>query len=398
MFSSLTTRLRAEVETLKHVLDTHDRLRAVVFPQPEVVDQAGERIVEAAAESRHPPGTDEGYLIGIRADAPTKAAWQVYDHCAAFTRLYAVYEQFIEDLVSEYLRMLPALYPRYEDLPPNVTRQHRVGVGQILLRFGKDGPFKELQEREIIQGISEGLLGRPSYTLFPQAFLTDPQNYRSETVIKLFSYVGFENCWPWVDKHPLMGTFMELHRDPNETPKTLLHEFVEYRNKASHTVVRDIVATEEIKSIADFVVVLSETLAQLVMKQVVGRKKALGEAMAVGSVLHRFTGNIVGAKMWAGEIATGDELIVVQKQACFRATVLSIQVHQTPCEGLTVQEGQEIGIGLSEKVNVNAELVRLGRLGQEQRVVTLVESMPEPTSPDEEQPSGEAETADGSLA
>jgi hypothetical protein len=376
MFSSFTTRLRTEVETIKLVLDTHESLRNIVFPQE---GSAGQENGAAQNEVRDVEAPTDERITQIRQSAPPRPAWQVYDHCAAFTRLYAVYEAFVEDLVSDYLRILPEIYSRYEELPASVTTQHRVGIGQILLKLGKDGPYKELAERDIVQGLSHGLSGNPNYSLLRDAFLIDPQNYRAETVAKVFSYLGFEDCWSWVEKHPLMKAFMQDRRDVNETPKTLLHDFVSYRNKASHTVVGDIVSIEEIKSISDFVVVLSETLAQLVMRQVVRRKAALSQAIAVGLVIHRFSERIVGARMSAGSLAAGDDLAIVQKHGCFKATVLSIRVGQNPYERIELEDGQEIGIRLSERVNEGAELMRLPSA----QPPGPTELLPEPISPDD---------------
>ena len=200
-----------------------------------------------------------------------------------------------------------------------------------------------------------------------------------EMVVKLFSYLGFEDCWPWVEKHPLMRAFMQASRDVNETPKTLLHDFIEYRNKASHTVVGDIVAIEEIKSISDFVVVLSETLAQLVMKQVVHRKRALNDTIEVGKVVHRYSGNIVGGKMSAGSLVSGEDLVVVQKHGCFKTRILSIQIGQDPYEPLDLEEGQEIGIRFDRRVDEGAELVRLPATQPTGPTGVL----PEPASPDD---------------
>lgn len=397
MFSSLTSSLGTEIETLKSVLDTHDKLRALIFPAQASSDNAAAGST-APTEGEKPVGeTSDPHLGEIRKTAPPKSSWQVYDHCAAFTRLYAVYEHFVENLVSDYLGLLPALYPQYEELPPGVTKQHRVGVGQILLKVGKDGPYKDLQEKEIIRGLSHGLLGNPEYTLFPDAFLVDPQNYRAEALVKVFSYIGFENCWPWVEKHPLMKAFMEKYRDSTETPKTILHDFVENRNKASHTAVGDIVAVDEIKSIADFVVVLSETLAQFVMKQVIQRRKTLGEVTLVGDVLHKFSGNIVGAKMSAGQISIDDELIVWRKHACFNATVVSIKIKDTPYKDLEVHDGQEIGLKLTLGANKGDQLMRvkptqLPAAPAEPQPEPIPEQMPEAVDSDDVQAQPDEQT------
>lgn len=373
MFSSFTNRLREEVGTIKLVLDAHDALRALVYPR-----EVSGATSEAPDATRGPSaaGLDER-LDEIRRSGLSKPSWQVYDHCAAFTRLYAVYEQFVEDLASDYLRLLPGLYKKYLDLPANVRKQHRIGIGQILMKLGKDGPYRDLDEGGVVKGWADGLAGNPHYTLLPDAFLIDPQNYRAEILAGLFRYLGIEDCWAWTDKHPVVVEFMARERDVNETPKTLLHDFVEYRNKASHTKVGDIVATEEIKSIADYVAVLSEALSQLVMKRVVQQKVTLGEALRVGSVLNRFSDFIVGVRMTAGTVAVGDELVIVHKYSCYNAEIMSIQIEKSPYEKLDVREGQEIGLRLSEKANEGAELLRISA------PPSPMGTMPEPISPDD---------------
>jgi HEPN superfamily RiboL-PSP-like protein len=381
MFSVFTAGLRSEIETVKHVLETHDRFRTLVFSSPLISDEAE----EAAATGNEPVRTAERpgdqlqeRLDEIRRNAPSKSSWQVYDHCAAFTRLYAVYEQFIEELISDYLRILPELYEKYEDLPEGITKQHRIGTGQILLKLGKDGPYKHLDEKQVIANLAQALVGGAYYKLLRDAFLIDPQNYRAEVLGRLFGYLGIENCWTWIEKHPLVVAFMDRERDKTETPATVLNEFVEYRNKAAHTSVAETVATEEVKSIADCIMVICEALAQLVMKHVVRRREHLGQMSIAGEVIHEFSDCIVGAKMRAGAVAVGDEMVVVQKYACYKVGVRSIQIEHTPYERLDVNDGQEIGLRLAVAVK--------GAL-----LMTLPASLPstpqeapqEPPSPDE---------------
>jgi len=367
MFSIFTARLRAEIETVKHVREAHDRFRELVFSSPSASGEADEASASGSVLAKAVVASGDGQQSGqlqeqldeIRRKTPSNLSWQVYDHCAAFTRLYAVYEQFVEELISDYLRILPEMHEKYEDLPESIAKQHRIGTGQILLKLGKDGPYKHLDEKRVIADLAQALVGDADYKLLRDAFLIDPQNYRAEILRKLFGYLGIENCWAWVERHPLVVAFMDRERDKTETPATVLNEFVEYRNKAAHTSVAETVATEEVKSIADCIMVICEALAQLVMKQVVRRREQIGQMAVAGEVIHEFSDCIVGTRMRAGAVAVGDEMVVVQKYACYKVSVRSIQIEDTPYERLDVNGGQEIGLQLSVTVNEGALLMRL---------------------------------------
>ena len=116
MFSSFTTHLRAEVETIKRAVETHDRVRALVFLPPSTHSSGTAEAVEVSSAYGIPttsltpaageiPATAIGLpapqLDEIRREAPSRGSWQVYDHCAAFTRLYAIYEEFIRDILCQ---------------------------------------------------------------------------------------------------------------------------------------------------------------------------------------------------------------------------------------------------------------------------------------------------------
>jgi len=105
--------------------------------------------------------------------------------------------------------------------------------------------------------------------------------------------------------------------------------------------------------------VICEALAQLVMKQVVRRREQLGQMSVAGEVIHEFSDYIVGAKMRAGTVAVGDEMVVVRKHACYKARIQSIQVKDKPYERLDVVDSQEIGLRLTVAVNEGAQLMKL---------------------------------------
>src|SRR5690242_19599963 len=161
MFAHLTSQLETEVQTALKVLAMNEAVRDLLISQHEFLGNRPARL---------PPDSGTGEQIShtlgtLIPNIPSKLDWQVYDHCAAVTRIYAAYERFVSDLVGEYIRMLPRLYATYAELPLTLTRQHRRGIGHILLKLGETGRYKNIEEEVIVTQLAEGLSGASSYTL-----------------------------------------------------------------------------------------------------------------------------------------------------------------------------------------------------------------------------------------
>src|ERR1700726_4912210 len=238
MFSNLTGQLRDQISRIESILLTHDRLRAVIFesaqPAPEV--QAGSAI---------DPECKKQLLALLGTDLPSKVDWQIYDHCAAFTRIYAAYEQFVNDLVSNYVALLPQLYESYDDLPEGVSINHRIGLGQILIKIGSRKQYKRLEESAVIRALASGLAGSSGYSLVPEAFTAGQRNYKFDVLVELFSQLGIENFGQRIVRHPEVINFMRTTRGESDTVQGELGKLVDYRNEAAHRTVDNIVAVDE---------------------------------------------------------------------------------------------------------------------------------------------------------
>lgn len=347
MFSSFTGRFGQEVNAIKGVLSTNEGLRNLLFSIAPVTSQ------------ETPPVTTPGIspYPSMVAHGLTRLDWQIFDHCAAFTRLYAIYEQFITDIITEYLRTLPQIYPSYSELPDSCKTQHRAAVGQILQKWSEDGHYNTLTELGIVQGLADGLAGRV-YTLLPQAFLIDPQNYRAEILRRLFKYLGFDDGLTFVKRFPSMVEFMGTSRDATETIETVLHDFVEQRNEASHQSVTQTVGLSGIFSFADFLVILCRALAEMLERRVLRRYLELGHLVRVGEVVHRYSNNVVGVRATGGPVSAGERLVAAASKSAFFVTLRSIQSGPTPYDSITLLPGQEIGFGLDSPLTVGIALYK----------------------------------------
>jgi MAE_28990/MAE_18760-like HEPN len=341
MFSSLTGQLGKEVEALKKILGVNARLRDLHAASPAL-------------------NSSDMILAEVLSTAPDRINWRVFDHCAAVTRVYALYEQFVEDLVEDYLSQLPEMYSSYDDLPQTLRTQHRIGTGQILQKWSEDGPYGDLTETSVASGLVDGLRGQRAYTLLAEAFLMDPHNYRADVVVKVFGHLGLMDCLSFVKKQLEMRAFM-LTRDATETPETVLRDIVKLRNQASHgSVSQDqIISVHELSSYATFIQVICGALAEMVERAVLTRRLQVCQIACVGQVTHPYSNNIVGFRCCAGQIRVGERLVAKGTRAPVGATVVSMESDRQRFLAGDLAEGQEIGLELDRKVKEGTMLMRL---------------------------------------
>src|SRR5262245_43292727 len=151
MFAELLDRTIAAIGSVRSVLRTNDQLRSLVFAtEPDVQELQN-------AVSAH---------LGTPPD-PTLC--RVYDHCAAVTRLYAIYERFVVEIVADWLALLPKLVPNYQALESAVHKEHRKGVARVLHNLASM-KFRHLTSLDAVRGFYEAVSGADSYELLPEAF------------------------------------------------------------------------------------------------------------------------------------------------------------------------------------------------------------------------------------
>lgn len=384
MFSSLTTRLTLEVKATKEMVELAEFTRNLFYPEQASAAQI--------TQSEDP-------WQAIRGRDPGKKIWQIYDHCAALTRLYAIYSTFVEDIATEYLRLLPKLYEKYEELPDAVLKQHRVGFGQILLKLGEYGPYRHLKEVEIFAQLSHGLGGGKPYTLLSDAFFVDRQNYRTDALTKLFGYLGIDKISSVLATHPKMETFLLERIGDTTTFESELNEFIKRRNEAAHSQVEEVIGTAAFITVADFIVVLCEILAEVLTRELHKRGVSLGQYTEIGRITEVFhSGRVAIVCMEPTTISSGDEIIIARGDSIRFVRVDSLQRNGVAADSFTATAGEELGFGLSQKCRVGDSLRRVkiegideppppapGDAGTEELISSVTDEDPE-TAPSVNEP------------
>jgi hypothetical protein len=341
MLDSPALELRRELENLVALVRWQDGLRGTVH---------------SFSSGAAPLALDAGALAIMRTKAPDKLTWQIFDHCAAVTRIYALFERAVAELVEEYLSFLSKAFPAYEDLPDDVRNQFRVGVGFILSKWGPKSLYSNVREDTIAAGLADGLR-KKSYSLLADAFLIDTDNYRTDTLIRLFKKIGFDDAFSWLCQSDSIVEFRKAHLG-TDTPESFLDEFVRTRNEAAHGSSTNIASLGQLEKYAQFLVLVTESFTALLRSRLIRVGIRAGHSVHLGNVIADWSANVIGVRaITSATISVGDNLYAGKKQID-PVTVVSLRVANTEHATLSLTPDFEFGVKLDRRIRTGADLYR----------------------------------------
>ncbi|MBD1929406.1 hypothetical protein H6F74_24645 [Trichocoleus sp. FACHB-90] len=331
MFDKLLKRVNLNIATVRRMIETNDKLKGIVFGKDSAIKQELD---------------DNEKFTELREVVPNEIEWQVYDHCAVVTRLYAIYERFVEDLITDWLGLIPNLVSDYSDLPDRIKNTHREGVGRLMVDLNKSR-FKHLSVEKVVRGLLYGVAGNETYELIPDAFLLHEQNLRKDVLDKLFADAGIENAWKWVINHRGIKNFLEEIRGDQNTAEGELNQLVAYRNEAAHGAVDQILGTQELLDMGDFVENLCQALVELVTYQVIFKQAVIGQAREIGTIRHWLDDQKVArAKIKAVTLSVGKTIFLVKDSSsyCLLATIESIRDDEITKEQVEITTEKDVNL------------------------------------------------------
>ncbi|MBW4544909.1 MAG: hypothetical protein KME25_10765 [Symplocastrum torsivum CPER-KK1] len=335
MFQELLNTVKVKTSTVRALIQTNERLREIVFGKGSVTRQQSDEDTELTVLMKGVPGVTE---------------WRVYDHCAVVTHLYAIYERFVENLITDWVRLLPSIFPRYVDLEETIQNTHRTGVGRLLCDLKKNR-FEHLSIDQVVQGLFRGVTGEEEYALLPDAFLLHEQNLWKGVLEKLLADAGIQNAWGWVEKHRAVKHFLEVRVSEN-TAEGELNELITYRNEAAHgTVIDNFLGSNALLELCEFIETLCQALAELVTYQVIERQKSIGQVREIGRITQWFKKpRAAVANVEETTLSVRGSLFLVGEAYCQFATIESIRINDVDQETVKITSGMEVGL----KFNVDA--------------------------------------------
>ena len=256
MFEGLLNNLKDEIKTIRSIINISEKLREIIADNPSQLN------------------TED--LKYLQANAPLGDKWLVNDHCSSITRLYALYENFVENLVGDWIILLPQLYSCYQDLPESVRNKHQTGCATLLGNENKRNRFDSLSERDIIKNLFDTeYKNTTKYNLTSAAFLLHEANLRKDQLTRLLVDAGISatDSWQWIENHKKVKNFID--NNSRGSVENELKNFIELRNNSAHGKEIDTVLNaNELLQLCDFVEAICQAMSELVLYCfVIGRKR-----------------------------------------------------------------------------------------------------------------------------
>jgi hypothetical protein len=341
MFEQLIQTVQENISTIRAIIQLNEMLRKLAFEETA-------EIITIREDFQTQELTKQ--MIQV---IPHQKKWLEYDRCAVVTRLYAVYESFVEDLIANWLLRLPELVPRYADLEDRIRNTHREGVGRLLLDL-KKVRFSKLTEQTIVESLFSGIAGESKYNLIPEAFLFHEQNLRRDILEKLLADAGIPNAWRWIEKYRYIKKYIQETRGYQSTAEAELNQLILDRNEAAHGTLERNLSTSEMLYLADFILALCQALAELVTYQVILQQTSTGQAREIGKINRWFPHPRAGrAKVKNVTLSVGDTVFLVNENSadCRFAAIESIQLDDVSQSEIKITSETEVGL----QFNINAK-------------------------------------------
>lgn len=288
--------------------------------------------------------------------APERLEWRVIDHCTAVTRVYAIYEQFAQEMIREHLSLLQSRMA-FEDLPDETRKAYRKGLAEILLK--KDGPrYGNLNLPDMIAQYDRALTGK-SYVLEPQALLITEQNLRMQELNRLFTACGIASVDVWLEKHGAVVSFFAKEGRLAASAEHEMAELIKYRNDAAHGSINvdNLLGLDYLYEFCDFISSVCQALSERVQMTAIERLLSVGAAQKVGQVSECFRSNTVLVAKVTGRFLVGDTIYLCGENYCLKREILSLQIQDIAHNSVFLDEVTEVGFGISEAGRNKSQII-----------------------------------------
>jgi hypothetical protein len=302
------------------------------------------------------------HMVSNEKDSNKRNQIKVYSVASCVTRLYAIYENYIQSILSDYLDEISSLY-LFESLSERFQNYYRIGFSQILSRIGQSR-YNHLSHTQLINTYDKTISGIFPYQFIPEALLRHDQNLRLNTLNELFSKLELQDFNTWITSHYKICEYFKEDKVAIETITSQLTNLVGLRNDAAHGEIDQLPSSSELIEYCNFMASILEAVKAFVEENLTGHQIQKGKLIKIGKITEVFKeaeACILTVEINA-EFALNDIVLVTTAQEHSNVQIKSIQLNgKNLTQYSELAGGTEVGLKLSGSMTKNALIYKANK-------------------------------------
>lgn len=282
---------------------------------------------------------------------------KLYAVSSCVTRLYAIYENFVETILCDFLDAIPEI-SSYASLCDELKADYRLGISHILSRIDNER-YSHLTHENVVLWYHEALTNTPKYRFVTEALVRHEQNLRLNILETLLSRIQLKDIRGWLAHNEAVSALYTDEGGVCEQLEAELRTFVQLRNDAAHGVLDDLEGKDNLTRFCALIRSLILAISSFLHKSLLLRRIDAGRACRIGEVTEVFTrsGAFVAQIDNATNLHKGMKVHVMGPNYCFIQQIDSIRVNDIDMHEVTAAyPAFEVGLKCSQNPRRNAAL------------------------------------------
>ncbi|RYY47494.1 MAG: hypothetical protein EOO06_12375 [Chitinophagaceae bacterium] len=281
---------------------------------------------------------------------------RVYAVSACVTRLYAIYERFVETIISDYLDALAECVP-FVALSDGFKAEYRMGISIVLSKLDH-ARYAHLNPENVIEWYHQAMSNVSPYRFVNEALIRHDQNLRLNIVEELLKRIQIGDVKSWISKHPQVKALYPGASSVHEQFESEVKDFVQLRNDAAHGTLDDLEGVDNLLRLCDVVHALVLSIGSFFRKSILGHFVSSSKVLPLGRVIDSFSNGAFVAKL--GRAVTVDKvkgLYILSNSNCLVQKIDSMMFYGVGIAKITTKvEGVEVGLKCAELAKKGSKL------------------------------------------
>lgn len=286
---------------------------------------------------------------------------KLYTYSSSVSLLYAMFEQFVEELVIAYLSELEQTVQSFDHLPKKIVETHTEKSAQLLLNNHIDKYRDKFTSQEIVQRMDMCNNCHP-FELNSLAFTDHKANFRIEVLTEFFAAIGIDSIatrlkgQPPFSEHALIKLGLSsFDKIPDSVIYNDLKDLVWRRNVVAHGWQTEILSPEMLKEKINYIKNLCLSLYQILRKELLpyltlNRCQNLPEPIAI------YKHNVICFTLKSTTLSVGDHIICRNTTGKYHeGKIIEIQVDNRNATTVQAPPTVSVGCKLDFKPKMNWE-------------------------------------------